>query len=89
VSWCGGVSLELSDVDVYFLPKNVTMNAERYEDILEKHLQFMVIHGATHLLQYRAQCHASNRIKAYIAKKPFEVADWPRNSPDLNPIEYC
>jgi hypothetical protein len=75
---------------LYFLPKNVTINAERYEDVLENHLlQFMAIHGATNFLQDGAPCHASKRIKAYVANKPFEVVDWPGNSPDLNHIENC
>jgi hypothetical protein len=75
---------------LYFLPKNVTMNVERYEEVLENHLlQFMAIHGATHFLQDGAPCHASKRIKAYLANKPFEVVDWPGNSPDLNAIENC
>jgi hypothetical protein len=75
---------------LYFHPKNVTMNAERNEDGLENHLlQFMAIHGATHFLQDGALCHASKRIKAYLANKPFEVVDWPGKSPDLNHIENC
>jgi transposase len=46
-------------------------------------------HRSTHFLQDGAPCHASKRIKAYLADKPFEVMDWPGNSPDLNPIENC
>jgi transposase len=68
----------------------MTMNAERYEDVLKNHLlQFMVIHGAIHFLQDGAPCHASKRIEAYLANKPFEVVDWPGISPNLNPIENC
>jgi transposase len=75
---------------LYFLPKNVTMNGERYQTVLEDHLlRFMELHGCTHFLQDGAPCHASKRIKAFLAEQPFQVIDWPGNSPDLNPIENC
>jgi hypothetical protein len=28
-------------------------------------------------------------IKSFLKDQPFEVMDWPGNSPDLNPIENC
>jgi transposase len=75
---------------LYFLPRNTTMNAERYEKVLQDHLlPFMDIHRTTHFLQDGAPCHASKRIKSFLEDKPFEVIDWPGNSPDLNPIENC
>ena len=75
---------------LFFLPKNVMMNGEHYQDVLENHLlPFMEIHQATHFLQDGAPCHASKRIKQFLATKPFTVIDWPGNSPDLNPIENC
>lgn len=75
---------------IYFLPKNCTMNGERYQTVLEDHLiPFMEIHGATHFLQDGAPCHASKRIKNFLDQQPFDVIDWPGNSPDLNPIENC
>jgi transposase len=73
---------------IFFLPRNVTMNGERYQEVLEDHLlPFMAIHRCTHFLQDGAPCHSSKRIKNYLSDKPFEVMDWPGNSPDLNPIE--
>ncbi len=75
---------------IYFLPKNLTMNGERYQEVLEQHLlRFMHIHEATHFLQDGAPCHASKRVKAFLQEQPFQVIDWPGNSPDLNPIENC
>ncbi len=75
---------------LYFLPKNTTMNGERYQEVLEEHLlPFMGIHRCTHFLQDGAPCHASKRIKAFLAQQDFQVIDWPGNSPDLNPIENC
>jgi transposase len=75
---------------LYFLPKNCTMNGERYQEVLTNHLiPFMAIHGTTYFLQDGAPCHTSKRIKDYLSDKPFNVIDWPGNSPDLNPIENC
>jgi transposase len=69
---------------LYILPKNATMNSERYQDVLENHLiPFMRIHGATNFLQDGAPCHASKRIKSFLKEQPFQVMDWPGNSPDL------
>jgi hypothetical protein len=49
----------------------------------------MRIHGSTYFLQDGAPCHASKKIKTFLAEQPFQVIDWPGNSPDLNPIENC
>jgi hypothetical protein len=66
------------------------MNGERYQEVLEEHLlPFMGIHGCTHFLQDGAPCHASKRIKTFLAQQDFQVIDWPGNSLDLNPIENC
>jgi transposase len=75
---------------LFFLSKNTTMNSETYQKMLEDHLiPCMSIHRAMHFLHDGAPCHASKRIKEYLADKPFNIIDWPRNSPDLNPIENC
>ena len=73
---------------LFFLPKNTTMNSERYIDVLENHMKpFMKIHKATHFLQDGAPCHTSKKVKQYLKDSNMEVIDWPGNSPDLNPIE--
>jgi hypothetical protein len=73
---------------MYPLPKNVTMNGERYQQVLQEHLLFWMNNfQCTHFLQDGAPCHASKRIKAFLSEQPFEIIDWPGNSPDLNPIE--
>jgi transposase len=73
---------------LYFLPKNVTMNGERYKEVLENHLlPFMEIHRASHFLQDGAPCHTSKKVKDFLKEKDVVVMDWPGNSPDLNPIE--
>ncbi len=73
---------------IYFLPKNVTMNGDRYLEVLKDHLiPFMDSQGSTHFLQDGAPCHKSKKVMDFLKDKPFEVMDWPGNSPDLNPIE--
>jgi hypothetical protein len=49
----------------------------------------MEFHRTMHFLQDRTSCHASKRIKNFLVTKPFEVINWPGNSPDLNLIENC
>jgi hypothetical protein len=49
----------------------------------------MEIHSTIYVLQNRAPCHASNRIKNFLVDKAFQVFDWLGNSPDLNPNENC
>jgi DDE superfamily endonuclease len=68
--------------------KNSMMNGECYQTVLEDHLlPFKEMHGATHFLYDGAPCHASKRIKKLLADQPFDVINWPGNSPDLNLIE--
>jgi transposase len=77
---------------LYFLPKNLTMNGERYRTVLENHLlPFMRIHRSKWFLQDGAPCHKSKVVMSKLKEmeKEFKVLDWPGNSPDLNPIENC
>ena len=73
---------------LYFLPKNVTMNGERYIGVLENHLlDMMTIHGCTIFMQDGAPCHTAKKVMKWLADKKIDVMEWPGNSPDLNPIE--
>ena len=73
-----------------FLPRNVTMNAQRYlELIVYEHLpDCMEQCHASVFMQDGAPCHT-----AHVVREWFEFCgvdffrDWPGNSPDLNPIE--
>jgi hypothetical protein len=74
--------------EIFFLPPHVTMNGELYQDVLENHLLlFMAMHRSIHFLQDCAPCHASKIIKDFLSTQPFQVIDWPGNSPYLNLIE--
>ena len=76
---CGGL---------YFLPKGVTMNGERYVSVLDDHLlTFMGLHGCKTFQQDSAPCHKAKVVMRWLEGKGVEVLKWPGNSPDLNPIE--
>ena len=74
---------------IHFVPKNETVNAQRYIRILEsKLLPFLQIHGTTTFQQDSAPCHTAKSVnKSWLQKKKIKLLDWPGNSPDLNPIE--
>ena len=73
---------------LYFLPKNVTMNADRYIGVLEDHLlDMMTIHGCTTFMQDGAPCHTAKKVVKWLTDKNINIMEWPGNSPDLNPIE--
>lgn len=73
---------------LFFLPRNVTMNGERYMSVLDDHLlSFYEIHGTSIFMQDGAPCHTSKKVLAFLKSKKVKVLEWPGNSPDLNPIE--
>jgi transposase len=86
----GCLSAKLGRGGLLFLPKNVTMNIECYEQVLKgKLLPFMGLHKTTYFLEDGAPCHAAKRIKKFLETNNIKTIDWPRNSPYLNPIENC
>jgi hypothetical protein len=73
---------------LYILPKNVTMNGERYLQMLKEKLpNFMRILGCGTYQQDGARIHWTPNVRAWLASKGYEVFKWPGNSADLNPIE--
>lgn len=75
---------------LYFLPKNKTMNGDRYKMVMEENLiPFMNYHRAKTFMQDGAPCHRSKKVMEVLRKEKFSILDWPGNSPDLNPIENC
>lgn len=70
-----------------------TLNASRYESILEKGLipskdRIAPESGKWIFQQDGARCHTAKRIKNWFDQKGFTTIPWPANSPDLNPIEH-
>lgn len=76
---------------LHFLPKGVTMNSDRYIEVLRQFcFPVMAANNDTILLQDSAPCHVSKKTKAFIAEEGpagIQLIKWPGNSPDCNPIE--
>jgi hypothetical protein len=67
---------------IYFLPKNTTMNRERYKTVLENHfIPFMRSHRSSWFLQDGAPCHKSKVVMGKLKEmeQEFKVLDWPGN----------
>ena len=71
-----------------FLPKNVTMNSDRYIEILESKILFRYQNrNCSFFMQDGAPCHTSKKSMKWLKRAGVRVMEWPGNSPDLNPIE--
>ena len=75
--------------NLYFLPKNRTMTAQQYEDVLQGRLKtMMTVQSCTLFMHDGAPCHQAKRIKTWLDNQRISVlGPWPGQSPDLNPIE--
>ena len=74
---------------LHFLQKGKTMNTptDIYLSILKEKLNlFMTIDVCSRFQQDSPPCYNSERVVAWI-KKHFQLLEWAKNSPDLNPIE--
>ena len=75
------------------LPRNLTMNKERYLELIEDHLYDCFRMCKVRLdrgifMQDGASCHTAKIIKEYFSNVKINyIEKWPVNSPDLNPIE--
>ena len=75
------------------LPQNLTMNKERYLELLSDHLYDCFRMCKVKLdrgiyMQDGATCHTAKIIKEYFSfVKINYIEKWPGNSPDINPIE--
>ena len=75
------------------LPKNETVNKEKYLELLSDHLDdcfkmCRVPYATGTFMQDGASCHTANIIKDYFDFVQIDyIKQWPGNSPDLNPIE--
>ena len=76
-----------------FLPKNETMNKEKYLELLSDNLYDCFIKCRINVTdgifqQDGASCHTAKIIKEWLDFVQIDfIKDWPGNSPDLNPIE--
>jgi transposase len=73
---------------LFFLPKKVMMNSERYIGVLkDKLLPSFEMHECQMFMQDGAPCHTSKKVMKWLEDNNIPVLKWPGNSPDLNPIE--
>ena len=74
---------------IWFMPKNTTINAVVYRDILKDKLAaHMTILGSTEFQHDGAPCHRAALVTRWLAEQHISVlGPWPGSSPDLNPIE--
>lgn len=71
---------------------NGTVNATKYQDILENSLVPSIPHlqsgeGEFIFQQNGAACHTARSTKMWFANNNISLMTWPANSPDLLPIE--
>ena len=73
---------------LYFLTPGTTMNGEKYVKVLQEKLQLhMTVHQSDIFMHDGAPCHRSRVAKKFSGEKNIRPLEWPRNSPNLNPIE--
>lgn len=73
---------------LYFLPRNTTMNGQRYLAMLNEKIPLtMALHETTTFMHDGAPCHKAKIVTKWLNDNNIRVLDWPGNSPDLNPIE--
>ena len=83
----GGITVH-DAAGLYFLPKNTTMNGERYLTLLQEKLEFYVnSHQVTTLMHDGAPCHHARKVTDWLQSKDIQLLEWPGNSPDCSPIE--
>lgn len=86
----GGITAQ-GRAGLHFMPPNVTVNSQRYLQILKEKLQlWLAIRNCTILMHDGAPCHQSKLVKKWLQDEHVQVLiPWPGSSPDLNPIENC
>ena len=66
------------------------MNADLFVKVLEEHmLNFFRIHGSKVFMHHSATRHKAKKVTRFLEQQQISYLEWPRNSPDLNPIENC
>ena len=83
----GAISIK-GTAGFFFLKPGTTMNGKRYLNLMKEKLQLhMSLHNCTIFMQDRAPCHRSKIVTYFFRANKITLLEWPKNSPDLNPIE--
>ena len=70
------------------LPRNKTMDAIMYKNMLSRHLpNSMDLYASNQFIHDGAPFHRAKVFKESLQKHNITIMQWPGNSPDLNPIE--
>lgn len=73
---------------LYFFPKNLTMKASNYVNVLQEHLlNFWVIHQCDFFMHDGTSAYKTKAVTKFLNDQNINILEWPGNSPDLNPIE--
>ena len=86
----GAISVE-GPSNLYILPRNSTMNASKYLDLIKERLPSTMNQFKTSIFQQDgAPCHSARLVTQWFENSDYQLLKpWPGNSPDLNPIENC
>ena len=72
------------------LPRNETLPAKKYKDLLKEHLvKGLRSHRCRYYQHDGASCHTAKSVNRFLKQEKIEVIKWPVNSPDIAPIENC
>ena len=80
--------------ELIILPRNVSMNSQRYIELLKNNLnkcfrKCRIRRSRAILQQDGATCHTAKVVGKYLDSNNISyIKPWPGNSPDLNPIEH-
>ena len=73
---------------LYFLPAGVTINGQRYVNLLREKLQLcMAVHQCSVFMHDGTQYHRSKMVQSFLHQQRIKMLKYPGNSPNLNPIE--
>ena len=71
-----------------FLPPGTTRNGPKYVQMLSEKLKLSLqVYNCQIFMQNGVPCHRSKVAKNFLNSNNIDLLQWPRNNPDLNPIE--